>query len=111
MTNFEKTKLVIRALSKRKLTGCEYAVCLYLLDELYGYKPKKVDSASYSHIANVTGFQDRQVIRAIKSLLLKGIILKTLYATKFGNAYHFNKPDLWQQPMTLKSHQVMTQKS
>ena len=96
MTNYENTKHIIKALLKQRLTGCEYAVCLYLLDELYGYMIKPQESASYHHIAGIIGFEERQVRRSINILVKRQILVKKVYATKFGNGYNFNDPELWQ---------------
>ena len=96
MTNYEKTKHIIRALLGQKLTGCELKVCLYFVDELYGHTGhKQVESSSYQHIAMITGFKRRQIVYSIKLLESKHIIQKQLYATKYGNSYAFIKPDLW----------------
>lgn len=96
MINFEKTKHVIRALSRARLTGCEYAVCIYLLDELYGRTGRKrIESASYNHIAQCTGFKRRQVVYSINLLVSKHILTRQSYLTKYGNGYTFNHPDLW----------------
>jgi hypothetical protein len=103
MTNFEKTKLIIRALSRYKLTGCEYAVCLYLIDELYGYTgTKQVESSSYQHISTVIGFSPIRIKRSVKLLLLKNIIIKQPYATKYGNSYKFIHPDNWRKLVSYK---------
>ena len=108
MQNYEYTKNVIRALINIRLTGCEAAICFYLLDELYGRTDgKKIESASYHHIAKCTNFEERQVRRAVKTLVQKQIVRKQVYATKFGNAYVFINPEVG----TSKTPQVRTLKS
>jgi hypothetical protein len=96
MNNYEKTKVLVRELSRIKLTGCEYAFCLYLIDELFCYTDTKtVESASYQHISSIIKFSSVQVKRSVKLLLSKHIISKQPHATKYGNSYAFIKPELW----------------
>ena len=95
MTNYEKTKLIIRALYGAKLTGCEASICFYLINELFGYKEKKTDSSSYHHIAQAIHYSDRQVKYSIANLVNRRIVQRITYATKYGNSYAIYKPENW----------------
>jgi DNA-binding Lrp family transcriptional regulator len=97
-TNFESTKQIIRALVGRQLQQCEYRFCLYLIDQQFGYTEEKGvagDSSSYGHIAKATGISPSSVKRAVKSLVERKIIIRELYATRYGNRYRFNAIDDW----------------
>lgn len=94
LSNFEKSKLIIKALVGRHLTAGEYSFCIYLLDQQYGYSSSKGlngDSAGYGHIGKITGFSADRVKTVVGLLTEKNIVLKEIYATKYGNRYKFNE--------------------
>ncbi len=93
-TNFEKSKLITRALVGKRLSPSEWAFCIYLLDQQYGYKEDKGkdgDSSGYGRIANALHTSTASVKRAVKSLVSRRIIFREINATHFGNRYKFNE--------------------
>jgi len=93
-TNYDKSKSIIRALVGKRLSSCEFAFCLYLIDQQYGYSADKGtdgDSSGYGHISKFINQNPRNIKRAVKSLVGKNIIIKELSATKYGNRYKFNE--------------------
>lgn len=98
-TNFDRTKMLLRALSKMRLTGGQSAFTQYLLDQQYGYSADKGidgDSSGYGHIGKNIDYNRRTVIRAVTGLCNRKIIVKELNATRYGNRYRFNEnTDEW----------------
>jgi len=88
MNNYARTKFLIRSLVGKRLSSCEYAVILYLINQQYGYNEAKAltgDMSSYSFIATAIGFSRRQVVYALKLLIAKGIVKRISNLT--SNSY------------------------
>ena len=114
-TNFDTTKAIIRGLVRYKLTEVEYAFCLYLLDQQYGYGPEKGtkgDSSGYGHLSVKLFCTPSAVKKAVDRLLDMKIIIKEVRATRFGNRYKFNENvELWRNRTKPTSKKKLTRRT
>ncbi len=65
---------VFKNLLIQGMTGSEWAVCMAVIDKTYGFE-KLSDFISYKQLADITNFNRRTVIDAVKSLIRRRLLV------------------------------------
>jgi len=83
---------IVEALAKIRISGEEMQILWVIIRKTYGWN-KKEDKISLNQFSELTGIKRPNIVRAIKKLIVKGVIKKD---NSFVISYSFNKDyDKW----------------
>lgn len=101
--NFTKiSNDILEALTKAKLNGTQYAICLVISRYTFGYQRCEA-KLSAGYIANAADLNPRQVKRELQALISRNIILQKEQRNGITSVLGFNKDIGTWKPVTKKT--------
>ena len=93
---------ILEALTKAKLNGTQYAICLAVVRHTFGFHRCEA-KLSAGFIAEATGLNERQVKRELKTIFDRNIILQVDHRDGITSTLGFNKDISSWQPVSKKT--------